>query len=231
MKRFTFIDETGNEDEQAFVAKKKKVREASRLNLAVRRNYRIVPVNAHRRVGQPLVDSRQVMQNRVTDSSWRLASQVPQQGYASTIAKYQFNLLDLSALCSMHMGLPAAMVLRTSHGGLKKLIKERQACYLDFVPSRYNQSLLIRSAVDCVLAKARRVICADDAVKEATVLGLVGQALRELQNALNDSRRVYDADVLCASLLMQLYEVCDTIGAGAGPRNRLTPHRSLTCQI
>jgi hypothetical protein len=224
MKKFTFIDETGNENEETFKAKKKKVREASRLNLAVRRNYRIVPVNDRRsvvhssqapRVEKASIDNRQITRTIVTESSWRVTTPVPHQGYARAAAHYNFDLLNLSALCSMHMGLPAATALHATEGRLVALTQERQASYLDFVPARYDHNPLIRAAVDCVLAKARRIVCSDDGIREATVLGLWGKALRELQAALNDLQRIYDADVLCASLLMQLYAVCDMLGMEA----------------
>jgi hypothetical protein len=233
MKKFTFIDETGNEDEEAFNAKKKRVRDASRLNLAVSRNYRIVPVNKPLETGRlgqvhdVEIDNSRVEQAVVTESSWRIAASVPHQGYSSAVAKYRFNLLDLSALCSMHMGLPAATVLHGTEGKLAKLLRERQACYLDFVPARYDQSHLIRTAVDCVLARARSLICGDGGLKEATILGLFGRALRELQAALNDWQRVCDADVLCASLLMQLYEVGSTLTFLEADLTCITGSRSI----
>jgi hypothetical protein len=213
-QQFTFITETGDEDKDMSKAKQRKVRQAVRLNLATRRNFRFMPANER---STPLAASdleasnsiRELLHPRVpiTGSSWRVTPSSPRDDYAAARIKYNFDLLNLSALCSVHMGLPAASALQFTHGRLANILQERNACYLDFVPGRYEQSALIRVVTDCVMAKASRVVCWNSDVKEATALSLFGKALRELQVALGDSERCTHPDVLCASLLLQLYEV------------------------
>jgi hypothetical protein len=133
---------------------------------------------------------------------------VPAQGYERARITFDFDLLSLSALTSFHFTRVSAKALTTSRERLRGvLMSSRDASYLDYVPQLYSQSRLIRRVVDCTLARAKRTVTGDSNVAESEILLLYGSALLELQSALQDPKRRFDAEVLCATHLLAMYEV------------------------
>jgi hypothetical protein len=128
-------------------------------------------------------------------------------GYATARLKYQFDILDLSTLTSIHMGRPAAIALHNSRSQMRNCLQVRGSSLLDFVPQLYPASPLLRSAVGCVLARAQRILCPNARLPEVAVFSLYDQALRELQEALNQNTTVFQPNMLFAVQIMQLFEV------------------------
>ncbi|KIW08570.1 uncharacterized protein PV09_00535 [Verruconis gallopava] len=142
-----------------------------------------------------------------------------QTGYYQARSKYQFDLLDLCMFTNVHMGRAAATVLHNSRLKLKEWLRAREPSFLDFIPLLYPTSSLLRHAVDCVLARGRKLLCPDTQVADATIYAQYGMALQGLRQALHDKSRVLDADVLCSMEIMQLFEVLDFRESGSWTRH------------
>lgn len=132
----------------------------------------------------------------------------PASGYERARINYDFDILSLSWLTSFHFSKASARVLSSNLAQFAQTLKwTRDASYLEYVPQLYSKSVLIRRVVDCVLARARKTVNGDTRVSEEDILYLYGTALAGLQKVLVDPMRIYDADVLCATQLLAMYEV------------------------
>ena len=79
--------------------------------------------------------------------------------------------------------------------------------YLQFVPSRYGSTECLTAATNCVLAKVHSILVPQEDCSQV-VLQLYTKALQTLQNAISAESTCLDADVLCATELLSLHEVC-----------------------
>lgn len=134
------------------------------------------------------------------------------QGYEKARITHDFDLFSLSALTSFHFGKATVKALADDPERLREMLRaNKESSYLDFVPGLYCTNKLIRSVVNCTLARAQQTICGRSNIPEAKILALYGTALMELQSALQDPLRSLEADVLCATHILAMYEVCHPI--------------------
>ena len=90
-----------------------------------------------------------------------------------------------------------------------KLPCDRQASYLDYIPARYGYSKCLTAATNVVLAKIQTMMLPNsDSTTECSRLYSI--ALRTLQAAIGDEATSKEADVLCATHLLSMYEVSNS---------------------
>ena len=78
---------------------------------------------------------------------------------------------------------------------------------MQFIPVIYGTSECLTAATDCLLKRVQAIIMPEKK-HETGELALYARCLRSLQEALQDSSRCHGPDVLCASQLLGLREVC-----------------------
>jgi hypothetical protein len=130
-------------------------------------------------------------------------------GYEKARITFDADILQLSALTSIHLGKGASFIFGQGGRSLWKSIEKSPGpSYLDFIPLYYDQSNLVRTAADCVLARlSLSAIQQSNTQSQAHVLRLYGVALSQLQQAINNPKRRMGKDVLLAMSILQLYEV------------------------
>lgn len=128
-------------------------------------------------------------------------------GYEAIRIEQDFDILDLSALTTFSTGRVTAHVLKRRPYLLPEVLSCRQWSYLDFVPCRLGQSEVLDNAARCLTAKARQCLLHPDQRATVTVLRNYLKAIKSLQLALNDGQQSLEADVLCATQLLGIYEV------------------------
>lgn len=158
--------------------------------------------------------THQILDQRIIDSkdSLTCASTIgcpmPLSGLEQLTAEIGVNVLDLSALTSVHIGQRASKLLTKHPFYLGRLISRRRLSYLSHVPARYGHIECLDDAVRCVAVKARRVLSGCDVRDSALELALYGKALRSLQSAVSEfDGRGHLADVLCAIQILGLFDV------------------------
>ncbi|KAF2733052.1 hypothetical protein EJ04DRAFT_439889 [Polyplosphaeria fusca] len=135
---------------------------------------------------------------------------MPAQGYERARILFDFDLISLSTLTSIHFNRASAKVLSADRSRLRLLLASAtDASYLVFVPQLYGQSTLIRLVVDCVLARAKQAVAEDACMHEQRILQLYCKALAALQSALMDKKRMFEPEVLCATHLLAIFELLD----------------------
>jgi hypothetical protein len=136
-----------------------------------------------------------------------LANMSPYPEYERARSKFGIDLMSLSILTNFNVGKSTIAILSADPTRLASLLNLQQWSYLEYVPSRYGVSPCLTAATNCLLAKVHTVL----APKEecfAVCSRLYGKALRALQDAIASDSSAMDADVLCATQLLSLHEVC-----------------------
>jgi hypothetical protein len=141
-------------------------------------------------------------------STWNIPPKVPAQGYEHARMEFNFDLLSLSTLTTVHFSRAAVKALSMAPDRIVYMLQLRETSFLDYVPAYYENCSVLRNVIDCTMAQARRVIAPDRTVSESVVLSLYVKALGELQAALNDPERWKLPEVLCAAQVLSLFEVC-----------------------
>jgi hypothetical protein len=137
----------------------------------------------------------------------RLPSGLSRQGYEAAATGYDFDVVDLSRLASLHLGRFAGKTLSADPSQLPSLLRKRQSSYLTYLPSRYEHSPCLKDAIDCIIARVRSILAPDDKKLRSSVVPLYVKALKSLQNALDSPVQCYEPEVLCAIEILALYEV------------------------
>lgn len=143
-----------------------------------------------------------------------LSAGMSAKGYEATSMKNDFNILDLATLATLHVGRFTRGALSNSPDNLIQQLRAKcdpQFTYLSFLPSRYEQVGILSDAANCVIARARNIV-SPNKNWEGAVVTFYLRALRSLQKALDDPQRQYQADVLCATEVLALYELLDPSG-------------------
>ena len=122
-------------------------------------------------------------------------------------ARYDFDIADLSSLTSLDCGHLVSQALTAQPSHLFSTLRGQQWSYLSFLPCRYGNSTILDNAISCVVARIRQLISPPVGQVDGVVSALYSKALRSLQVALDDSSLRNEPDVLCATLLLALYEV------------------------
>lgn len=137
-----------------------------------------------------------------------LASISPCPDYQRARSRFGVELTDLAMLTNFNVGKSTIAILSADPARLASLLGQEQWSYLAYVPARYGTSECLTTATDCLLAKAHSALTVPDEACRAVCNRLYGKALRALQDALADDSTVRGSDVLCATQLLSLHEVC-----------------------
>ena len=129
-------------------------------------------------------------------------------GYESMRIKYGFDLLDVSALTTFHTGRITAQLLSREPLRLATILRYCQWSYFSFLPSRYGYSACLDDATHCLAARLRQWVIAPGDSPNDGVLSLYSKSLSSLQRALNDSDHCLKPEIMCATAILGVYEVC-----------------------
>ena len=127
-------------------------------------------------------------------------------GYETLRMQSNFDILDLSALTTFHVGRITTETLYESPLLLVDVLQCRQWSYFTYIPSRYGHFICLDDAARCVAQRVRRWM-QGEVNASAAVLSLYTKALKSLQAAINDPVLCQKAETLCATELMSIYEV------------------------
>lgn len=131
----------------------------------------------------------------------------PAPAYPTILAKSNLRFLDLSLLASIGVGRYTGQRLFEAPQSISHFFEGKNWSYFHYVPLHYDQSVLIRRATDCVLARVRCLLIPEDRKWELFALSSYSMALSNLQDAINSSSQNLTAEVLCATQILGLYEV------------------------
>ena len=130
------------------------------------------------------------------------------RGYELTSMKSDFDINDLSTLSTLHINRAARAALsQNPYHLIYQLRSHKQSSYLSYLPSRYGQIPCLSDATDCVIARARQII-SPNRNWESAVISFYLKALNSLQKALDNPKQRFKPEVLCATEILALYEVC-----------------------
>lgn len=121
--------------------------------------------------------------------------------------KNGFDIIDLSALSTYHVGRATAEALSSDPLQLLRLLDFKQWSYMSYLPSLYGSSACLDDAVDCIIARARQILAPHGEAGEREVIRLYLKAIDSLRKALNSPSQRLAAHVLCATEILALYEV------------------------
>jgi hypothetical protein len=127
--------------------------------------------------------------------------------YSAVLTKTNLHFLDLSLLTSVGVGRYTGQRLFENPQTIAHFFTGRIWSYFQYIPLHYQQSILIRSATDCVLARVRCLLTPDDKSWELFALSAYSRALSKLQGAMDSTSQRITAELLCATQMLGLYEV------------------------
>lgn len=210
---FIFVEESGNADQTKSPTTRRKIRsQAKSAAPKMKKPIRFKFYTSETDTDQQLIPaarrektSHQVESNDCIDTLFISPSST---GYERARMIFDFDIMSLSGLTSVHVGKGSSLAL------LEPKIAEwtrvgKAASYLDFVPMYYSCSTLVRSVVDCTLAQYQYHLVPESMTTELEVLVLYEKALKELQDALKDPEKCVSEEVMLATAIFQVYEVCE----------------------
>lgn len=146
-----------------------------------------------------------------------MPASLPAKGYELMSMNTDFNILDLSTLATLHIGRTVRGALsQDPHHLIHQLRAYKRWSYLSFLPSRYSQVTCLSDATNCVIARARQIIFPGNNW-EAAVITFYLRALNSLQKALDSPKERYQPEVLCATEILAMYEVCSCMPRFCSP--------------
>lgn len=128
-------------------------------------------------------------------------------GYERMRIKYNFDLLDLSALTTFHVAHATASTLVARPSRLTDILRCRQWSYLTYLPSHIGNSEALDKAAECLAARARDWLASPSEPVSKDVLRLYSKSLKALRIELQSPDSYLSADVLCATEILGIYEV------------------------
>ena len=131
-------------------------------------------------------------------------------GYELQRLESDFDILDLSALTTFHVGRITTVTLHTSPLLLKEVLQCRQWSYFSYVPSRFGHFPCLDDAARCVASRVRSWTTGEFNANAAN-LSLYTKALDSLQLAINNPLTRVMPETLCATELLALYEVSSSL--------------------
>jgi hypothetical protein len=136
--------------------------------------------------------------------------QASPSSYSTLLAKYNLCIVDLSYLASLEVGRYTGMRLLERPKNITNFLSGRNWSYLRHVPLLYEQSTIVRNATDCVVARVRWLLQEDSygSKWESLAISSYAKALSTLQKAMTSTPNGITNEVLCATEILGLYEVC-----------------------
>lgn len=141
----------------------------------------------------------------------RLGLPMPLSGLDQLATEIGVNVLDLSALTTIHIGQTAMSFLMNDPNHLVGLVSVRKSSYLTHVATRYGSSYCLDDAVRCVATKAHRLLVGIGNGGRTLELTSYGKALRSLQTAIDLEQEWRNPEVLCAVQVLSLFEVGNSV--------------------
>jgi hypothetical protein len=140
--------------------------------------------------------------------------------YSTMLVKYNLCIVELSNLASLEVGRYTGMRLLERPKKLSHFLSGRNWSYLRHVPLLYERSIIVRNATDCVVARVRWLLQEDphSSKWEPLAVSSYTKALSALQKAMISTPNEVTTELLCATQILGLYEVC---------RNPLYFHNSI----
>ncbi|KAL7940493.1 hypothetical protein V8C42DRAFT_362289 [Trichoderma barbatum] len=125
--------------------------------------------------------------------------------YPTILAKTNLRFLDLSLLASVGVGRYTGQRLLETPQSISHFFEGKIWSYSCYVPLHYDESVLTRSAMDCVIARVMCLLAFDYKSREIFALSSYSIALSILQDAIQSSQHI-TAEALCATQILGLYE-------------------------
>ncbi|KAI4246888.1 MAG: hypothetical protein LQ352_006276 [Teloschistes flavicans] len=129
-------------------------------------------------------------------------------GYEAVRIRYDFDVLALSALTSIHVGRATAEPLHDRPPRLSEILRCKKWSYFDFLPPRYGETQCLDEAICCVAARVRQWVTSYG-VPDPMCLGLYTRAVKSLQAALDDPLQRLHPNVLAATQVLAIFELLD----------------------
>jgi hypothetical protein len=133
---------------------------------------------------------------------------ISRTGYELLSTKYSINVKDLSILTSIEVGRATSQLFLGNAVLLAPLMSHKQESFFTYVPARYGYVDCLSAATEVALARVRQIISPDCDKWETEVVSLYSKALKSLQAALDSPIAWLEPEVLCATEILALYEVC-----------------------
>ncbi|KAL8710273.1 MAG: hypothetical protein Q9220_005043 [cf. Caloplaca sp. 1 TL-2023] len=130
-------------------------------------------------------------------------------GYEAMRMRFDYDIIDASALTAVHIGRATAQPLQEKPARLSDILQSKRWSYFQYLPSRYGQTQCLDDALCCLAARIRQWIT-HPGKPSRTILQLYSKAVKSLQAALDDVEMVLHSDVLCATEILTLYELLDS---------------------
>lgn len=127
-------------------------------------------------------------------------------GYEMLRVQCDFDILDLSALTTFHVGRITTEGLYASPKSLIDVLRCRQWSYFSYIPCRYGQFPYLDDAAQCVASRVRGWMVGEIRPSDK-VISLYLKALNSLQAAVNDPDLCTKPETLCATAVLSIYEV------------------------
>lgn len=129
--------------------------------------------------------------------------------YPSMLVYANLDFKDLASLASLEVGRFTGQRLIERPRGIAHFLRGTTWSYCHYVPSYYAQSILVRTATDCVIAKVKHLLLSEaaDSDWEALAVASYSKALSELQEAISSTSQCPTVEALCATQILSLYEV------------------------
>ena len=137
-----------------------------------------------------------------------MPSNMATTGYEKLRMQCNFDLLDLSAMTTFHVGRITAQALSNKPLRLIDVLQFRQWSYFSYFPSRYGHFPCLDDAARCVATRVRHWV-EGNVGTNAIVLSLYARALKSLQAGLNDPIQCMKPEILCATEMLSIYELLD----------------------
>ena len=148
-------------------------------------------------------------------SQWSVSTptSVPLSGIDILISGCGLFPHDLSALTTIYHAVVALDLIRSEPSRFPSLITtqgaSKDSSYFAYIGPRFGSSDCLDNALRCLFSKTRSILAPSCAIPEAVILSQYDQALASLQAAVN-SPNWSDPEVLCATSILALFEVCVT---------------------
>lgn len=136
-----------------------------------------------------------------------LPCKMPPSPYEKFRCDLNFDITWLSLLTTSYFGRKAARLLASNPARFKGMLIPNQWSYLNFVPTRYEGSPLLKDVLFCIAAQSGLLLQPRPTCSEAAILRAYGNALQRLQKALTDPNGHLDPDVLCVTEVLALFEL------------------------
>ena len=128
--------------------------------------------------------------------------------YVDTDIKYT---LDPQGLCfptSVEVDLATGVLLSESPCKVFLLLGRKHQPYFSYLSSRYGDSGCLTDAIDCLVARIRCLDSSSNSILDSSAIISYAKALRSLQAALDSPVQPVTSDILCATEILTVYEVC-----------------------